>query len=59
MGMNEITLQEIIDRCNSPEGKELKKKVRDFVRSENGFNPNRVRPRSKEKSLILDSFKHK
>ncbi len=57
--MNVITLKEIQDICNSPEGLRKKKLVRDYVRSDVNFDPTRKRPRHFEEQIILNSFTRK
>jgi len=55
--MEELSIEQIKQLCRSPQGLSLKKKVSQYVQSEQGYNRDRKRPRNKTEEKILAGFK--
>ncbi len=54
--MKELSIEQIKQLCNSSRGLTLKKKVSQYVQSEQGYSCRRKRPKNKTEEKILAGF---
>jgi hypothetical protein len=54
--MEELSIEQIKQLCNSPQGLSLKKKVSQYAQSEQGYSRFRKRPKNRTEERILAGF---